>query len=468
MKTPAVLLLLLLSSAASAFGAEPTLTPDQSLAREILKELVEIDTTDATGDVTKAAEAVAARLRAAGFPEKDVVVDGPSAKKKNLVARLRGTGKRKPLLLLAHLDVVDAKRSDWSPDIDPFKLTEKDGYFYGRGTSDIKDGAAILTATLIHLKKDGFTPDRDLILALTADEEGGTSNGVAWLLKERRDLIDALYCVNTDGGDFQLDHGKKRLAAIQASEKLFVSLVLEVKNKGGHSSLPEKDNAITRLSAALTKLAAFEFTPRTNDVTRGYFEKMSEIDKGPLSLDMKAVAKTPPDAAAVAHLSTSPYMNAQLRTTCVPTLLSAGHAENALPQLARATVNCRLLPGEPPAAVKKAVEAAIGDPGVVVSFLRPPNAASPPSRLEPELVLAAEKTVSGVWPGVPVVPVMETGGTDGAGLRPAGIPTFGLSGVFIDLDDVRAHGKDERILVTSFYEGLEFYERLVKELSSRR
>lgn len=451
-------------------AAQPArpLSPAETRARAIFEELVAIDTTDSSGNVTAAAEAVAKRLRAAGFPEADVVVDGPNARKKNLVARLHGTGERRPLLLLAHLDVVEAKRSDWSPDIDPFRLTERDGYFYGRGTSDIKDGAAILAATLIRLKESGFVPDRDLILALTADEEGGDSNGVAWLLKERRALVDASYCVNTDGGDFQLDGSKKRLVAIQASEKSYVSFVLETKDRGGHSSQPGSENAIARLAAALVRLSALTFPVRLNEVTRGYFGKMSSIEGGPYAADMKAAAREAPDAAALARLSESPYFNALLRTTCVPTLLSGGHAENALPQLARATVNCRLLPGEEADGVKKALEAAVADPGVSVALVRPVRAPNPPSRLEPELVSAVERSVAAMWPGLPVVPVMETGGTDGATLRPAGIPTFGVSGVFIDYQDSRAHGKDERIPVASFYEGLAFYERLVKELSRGR
>ncbi len=452
---------------AARFAAAPA-PPDHALARALLKELVEIDTTDSTGDVTRAAEAVAARLRAAGFPAGDVRVDGPAPRKKNLVARLRGTGRRPPILFLAHLDVVEARRSDWSPDLDPFKLTERDGFFYGRGTSDVKHGAAILATTLIDLRRASFVPDRDVILALTADEEGGESNGVAWLLEKQRGWIDAAYCVNTDGGDFQERHGKRRLAAIQASEKLFVSVDLTSRDAGGHSSMPGKENAIGRLAAAVTRLEAFTFPAALNDVTRGTFARMAPLEGGPLAADLSAVARIPPDRGALERLSASPYFNALLRTTCVPTLVAGGHAENALPQLAKATVNCRVLPGEEPESVRKAIERAVADPSVAVTFTREPRAASPPSTLLPELVRAVEKTAGAMWPGLPVVPVMETGGTDGAWLRPAGIPTFGVSGVFLDMDDVRAHGRDERIGVAAFDEGLVFYEKLVRELATGR
>lgn len=459
-------LALLLAAPLAAAPAPPA--PDHALARALLKELVEIDTTESAGNVTRAAEAVAARLRAAGLPEGDVVVDGPAPRKKNLVARLRGTGKRPPILFLAHLDVVEARRSDWSPDLDPFKLNERDGFFYGRGTSDVKHGAAILVTTLIDLRRTGFAPDRDLILALTADEEGGDSNGVAWLLEKHRAWIDSAYCVNTDGGDFQERHGKKRLAAIQASEKLFVSVDLTARDAGGHSSMPGKENAIGRLAAAVTRLGTYTFPAALNDVTRGTFERMAPLESGALAADLSAVARTPPDRGALERLSASPYFNALLRTTCVPTLVAGGHAENALPQLAKATVNCRVLPGEAPESVRKEIERVVADPAVAVTFTREPRPASPPSGLLPELVRAVERTAGAMWPGLPVVPVMETGGTDGAWLRPAGIPTFGVSGVFIDMDDVRAHGKDERVGVAAFDEGLEFYERLVRELATGR
>ena len=461
--TPAALALALCLTP-SALRAQPP-GDIRELARDIFRELVEIDTTDEQGSTTKAAEAMAARLRAAGFPESDVVVLTPEPRHGNLVARLRGTGARRPLLLLAHLDVVAARREDWS--LDPFRFTEKDGYYYGRGTTDIKDGGAILVANMIRWKHEGYRPDRDLVLALAAGEEGGDWDGVSWLVKHRRDLIDVSYCVNTDGGDFQLKDGKKRVAAVQASEKLSVTFRLETRDPGGHSSLPRPDNPVYRLAAALQRIAAYEFPVELSEVTRAFFERMATIEGGTLGADMKAVAGRPPADVAVARLKTSPYHDALLRTTCVATRLEGGHAYNALPQLAWAAVNCRLLPGHGPDEVAATLRRLVADERVEITLLNP-SAPAPPSSLEPELMAALEKVVPSLWPGVAVVPTMETGGTDGFHLRPAGIPTFGVSGVFIDMDDVRAHGKDERVLVESFHQGVEFYDRLVKALSSRK
>lgn len=447
---------------ATALRAQPP-RDIRELARDIFRELVEIDTTDEVGSTTKAAEAMAARLRAAGFSDDDVVVVTPEPRHGNLVGRLRGTGARRPLLLLAHLDVVAARREDWS--VDPFKFSEQDGYYYGRGTTDIKDGAALLVTNMIRWKREGYRPDRDLVLALTAGEEGGDWDGVSWLLKQRRDLIDASYCVNSDGGDFQLKDGRKRVAAVQASEKLSVSYRLETRDPGGHSSLPRPDNPIYRLAAALQRIAAHEFPVELSEVTRTFFERMATIEGGTLGADMKAVAGRPASPQAVARLKTSAYHNALLRTTCVATRLEGGHANNALPQLARATVNCRLLPGHGPEEVAGILRGLVADERVEITILNP-SPPAPPSSLKPELMAAMESVVPALWPGVAVVPTMETGGTDGFHLRPAGIPTFGVSGVFIDMDDVRAHGKDERVRVESFHQGVEFYDRLVRALSS--
>jgi acetylornithine deacetylase/succinyl-diaminopimelate desuccinylase-like protein len=435
-------------------------------AREIFKQLIEINTTDTpAGNVTTAAQAMATRLKAAGFPEADVRVLGPDPKKGNLVARYRGTGARKPLLLLAHLDVVEAKREDWS--FDPFTFLEKDGYFYGRGTSDDKSMAARFVATLIRLKEEGYKPDRDLILALTADEEGGDFNGVDWLVKNHKDLIDAEFAVN-EGGGGSMRNGKYLVNEIQASEKVYQDFLLESKNSGGHSSLPIKDNAIYHLSAGLTRLAAFEFPVQLNEVTRAYFERSAAIQTDPkVAADMRAVAAATPDLAAAARLSTSlPYWNSMMRTTCVATRLSGGHANNALPQLATANVNCRLLPGVPPATVKAKLIEVLGDPQIAVSFVAEATP-SRPSVLLPGVVAAVESLVKEMFPGVVVVPVMSTGATDGLFLRNAGIPTYGIDGEFGDMDDVRAHGRDERITVIGFYEGLEFQYRLIKMLSSK-
>jgi acetylornithine deacetylase/succinyl-diaminopimelate desuccinylase-like protein len=448
---------------AGNYSAGQVLSPHQQLARALFKELIEINTTDSAGNTTQAAEAMAARLRAAGFSEEEVRVLGPHPRKGNLVARLRGKGIERPILLLAHLDVVEARREDWS--FDPFKFLERDNYFYGRGTNDIKSGAALLVANLIRLKQEGFVPNQDLILALTADEEGGSYNGVDWLLRNHRQLIDAGYCLNTDGGGGEMKNGKYLANEVQAAEKVYLSFSLEVKNRGGHSSLPVKDNAIYHLAEGLSRLAQFDFPVHLSEITRSYFERMSKVQNSPLAADMEAVTRLPADPAAVSRLAQSPYFNALLRTTCVATMLRAGHAENALPQTARAVVNCRMLPEDSPQEVQRILEEEVAADKIVISpmGIARPSTASP---LEPSIMQAIEHTTAELWPGVPVIPVMSTGATDGHYLRTAGIPTYGVSGLFDDIDDVRAHGKDERIGVKQFFDGLEFMYRLVKALSS--
>jgi acetylornithine deacetylase/succinyl-diaminopimelate desuccinylase-like protein len=442
-------------------AAQAPATPHSQLAREILRELIEINTTEAAG-TTKAAEAMAARLRAVGFGDADLQVVGPNERKKNLVARLRGSGARRPLLLLAHLDVVEARREDWS--IDPFLFTERDGHYYGRGTTDDKGHAAIWIANLIRYKQEGFVPDRDFIVALTADEEGGPDNGVQWLLANHRDLIDAEYCLN-EGGGGQIIKGRYVLNELQASEKVYLSFTLEVTNPGGHSSLPTVENAIHRLAKGLSRLGEYQFPVELNPVTRAFFERSAKLQTGQLAADMGGVVRTPPDPAAVKRLSQTPYFNAQLRTTCTPTMLQGGHAENALPQLARATVNCRMLPGSDPKEVQQRLEKALADPKIRVA---PIGQASPsnPSPLRPDLMEALERITKEMW-NVPVVPVMLTGATDGLYLRNAGIPTYGVSGIFEDIDDVRAHGRDERIGIKQFQEASESLYRLVKALTAK-
>jgi acetylornithine deacetylase/succinyl-diaminopimelate desuccinylase-like protein len=447
-------------------GQSAALTADQRLALDIYKELVEINsTTDAPG-TTKAAEAMAARLRGAGFSEADVQVLSSGPTDGNLVARLRGSGAsgQKPILLLAHLDVVAARREDWT--MDPFTFAEKDGFYYGRGTSDDKAMAAIWIANLIRMKREGFVPDRDLIVALTADEEGGDHSGVAWLIANKRELIDAAYALNEGGGGF-LKGGKPFVHNVQAAEKVYYDFTFEVRNKGGHSSRPVKDNAIYHLSNALGRLEKFQFPVMLNEVTRAYFTQLAKTESGQMAADMRAVAVNPNSAAAVQRLSASPVYNSMLRTTCVATRLEGGHANNALPQLARATVNCRVLPNHPVKDVHAALVRLAGDTAVHVSPL-PEVRGGPASPLTDEVLRPVERLTSEMWPGVPVVPVMSTGATDGWLLRQAGIPTYGVSGLFGDMDDSRAHGRDERMLVKSFFEGHAFLYRLVKELSSKR
>ena len=440
--------------------------PNDQLARDIFKELIEINTTDGpSGSVTKAAEAMAARLRAGGFAAADVQVLGPDPRKHNVVARYRGKGTKRPILLLAHLDVVEARREDWTTD--PFTFLEKDGFFYGRGTTDDKSMAAHFVANLLRLKKEGFTPERDLILALTADEEGGRFNGVDWLIQNHRALIDAEFAVN-EGGGGSMRKGKYLTNEIQASEKVYQDFRVEVKNAGGHSSLPVKDNAIYHLAAGLSRLAAFEFPVALNEVTRTYFERSARVQSDPkMAADMRAVAGATPDLAAAARLAASqPYFNSMMRTTCVATLLEGGHATNALPQLARANVNCRILPGVPPASVRDTLIQVLADPQISVSNVSEARP-SRPSPLRPDVMDVVESLTKEMYPGVVVIPVMSTGATDGLYLRNGEIPTYGVDGTFGDIDDVRAHGRDERIGVKQFYEGLEFQYRLIKALGAK-
>jgi acetylornithine deacetylase/succinyl-diaminopimelate desuccinylase-like protein len=405
---------------------------------------------------------MAAHLIAEGFPAEDVQVLGPSENKGNLVARFRGRDVgRKPMLFMAHIDVVEADPADWT--LDPFRFTEQDGYYYGRGTTDDKDEAAIHIANLIRLKREGFQPDRDIIIALTADEEGGTENGVVWLLENHPDLIYAEYAIN-EGGGGSIRNGVHIANGVQASEKVYQSFALVVTNPGGHSSLPVKDNAIYRLADALIRIRAYDFPVALNEVTRIFFERSAELEEGELAAAMRGILNDPPDPAAAAYLSRTPFYNSRLRTTCVATLLDGGHAENALPQRAQATVNCRVLPGESVDVVQDTLRTIIGDAEVTIT---PVQVAliSPPSPLTPELLSVIESITEEMWPGVPVVPMMSTGATDGLFLRSAGTPVYGVSGLFSDIDDNRAHGQNERILIESYFEGQEFLYRLMTRLS---
>lgn len=453
-----------LSSAALCFGAQPPPPEaERQLARDIYKQIIEIKSGYTTGATTPVAEAVRDRLLAAGFAQSDIFLGGASAAKGNLVVRYRGTGAAKPILLLAHTDVVEAKREDWS--IDPFQFVEKDGYFYGRGTADDKAQVAVWVANLIRYKRENFRPDRDIIVALTADEEGGGPyNGVEWLIKNHRELIDAEFCLN-EGGWGEMSGGKRISNDIQVSEKYVLNFRLEVHNKGGHSSLPVPENAIYRLAAALDKLGRFSFPLKTNEVTRTYFERMSKIEKGPVAADLAQVAQG--SAAAMKKVAAeSTSWNATLRTTCVATQLEGGHALNALPQLAAANVNCRVLPEEPVASVHNALKQAIGDDQVEVKILSQ-FVASPASPMRPDVLNATARITDTLWSGVPTVPMMVMGATDGRYLRAVGIPTYGVQGFFMDRDDMRMHGRDERMSVQSFYEGQTFLYELVKSLAKK-
>ena len=452
------------SAATLAVAALAAQMGPDARSRDIYKQLIEINTTDSVVDVTKAAVAMAERLKTGGFAPADIQVIGPDPRKHNLVARYHGTGAKKPLLLLAHLDVVEAKREDWS--FDPFVFLERDGFFYGRGTTDDKAMASGLVANLLRLKQENFKPDRDLILALTADEEGGKFNGVDWLVNNHRDLIDADLAVN-EGGGGQMKNGKYLVNELMASEKVYQDFHLEVKNPGGHSSRPVRDNAIYHLAGGLSRLAQFDFPVKMSDVTRGYFEKMAALQTDSnVAADMRAAARPTPDVAAVRRLAdASPYYNALMRTTCVATMLSGGHAPNALPQTANANVNCRMLPGESPDAVRDTLVHVFADPQIAVAFVDKAKP-SPPSPLTPDIVGAVESISAAMWPGVIVVPTMSTGATDGLYLRNAGIRTYGVEGLFQEVDDNRSHGKDERVGVKQYSDSVEFLYRLIRALSS--
>jgi acetylornithine deacetylase/succinyl-diaminopimelate desuccinylase-like protein len=447
-------------------AAAEGLSPQQQLAFDIYKELVEINTVTATGDTAEAAEAMAARLKAAGFPEQDVHAFSPVPRKGNLVARLRGTGARKPILLVAHLDVVPAGRDDWS--VDPFKLTEKDGYFYARGAGDDKYMAAAFVTNLIRYKQEGYRPDRDIILTLETDEEIFDSDalGIQWLLRNHRDLIDAEFALN-EGGGVGLKDGKPIRNSVQTSEKVVLNYQLEVKNKGGHSAVPMKDNAIYHLAEGLVRLSKFSFPLKLNETTRAYFERIAQFENEQTAADMRALLSDKPDPAALSfvRLAANPAYNAQLRTTCVATMLQAGQAINALPQLASAKVNCRAMPGESADEIKATLERVLADDQITVTQLGS-VVLSAPSALNEEVMGAIEKLSREFWPDAVVLPTMSAGATDGSFLRNAGIPTYGHSGLASDINDGgRIHGKDERVLVKSFYQGEDYLYRLVKMLS---
>jgi acetylornithine deacetylase/succinyl-diaminopimelate desuccinylase-like protein len=441
-----------------------TTRPDfeKQLAHDIYKQFIEIQSGFTTGATTPVAEAAAARLKAAGFADSDIFLGGAIPKKGNLVVRYHGSGARKPILLLAHIDVVEAKREDWSTD--PFQFLEKDGFFYGRGTGDDKAQAAVWIANLIQYKKEGFKPDRDIIVALTADEEGGGPyNGVDWLLKNHRDLIDAEFALN-EGGWGEESKGKKISNDLQVSEKYVLNFRFEVRNKGGHSSMPVRDNAIYHLAGALSRLGDFGFPLKTNEVTAAYFQQMSKIETGGIKDDLAKVPSGSQEAMEKVA-ATSPAWNSTLRTTCVATMLEGGHAINALPQLAAATVNCRVLPEDSPEYVLSTLQKVVADDQVSVKQLSEfSKAAASPMRAD--LLKAVSDITTHMWPGVPTVPIMVMGATDGRYLRAAGISCYGVQGFFMDRDDIRFHGRDERLGVQSFYEGQAFLYELVKRLSA--
>jgi acetylornithine deacetylase/succinyl-diaminopimelate desuccinylase-like protein len=447
----------------------------REMAHDIFKQLIEINSTDSVGSTTVAAQAMAKRLLDAGFPAADVVVLGPNDRKGNLVARYRGRpgAAARPILIIGHLDVVEARREDWTTD--PFKFVEQNGYFYGRGTQDMKDADAIAVTDFIRLRKEGYVPNRDIILALTADEEGGKSNGVDWLLHNHRDLIDAEFALNPDSGGVSTDHGKPLSVEFEATEKLYGDYQVLATNPGGHSSLPKPDNAIYHVADALGVLEKSPFPFEMNSVTREYFGQMAKIETGQTAADMHAILGEHPDPAAIQRLSQDARYNSTMRTTCVATMLSGGHAPNALPQRAEANVNCRIFPGHSQEEIRLALIHMFGDPKLTIRYRSDAGElmdrgsdrkAMVPPPLRTDVMDSLRKVSAQLWPGAPVIPTMETGSSDSIYTMTAGIPSYGISGVAIDRDDVRAHGKDERLKVDSFYTGVEFYHLFLKALTT--
>jgi acetylornithine deacetylase/succinyl-diaminopimelate desuccinylase-like protein len=456
----------LLGAAPGAFSQN--LTPEQKELRSIYQQLVETNTTDSVGSCTAAATAMAGRLKAGGFGAAEMQVIAPAGmpKKGNLIVRLKGSGAKRPLLLLAHIDVVEAKRADWERD--PFKLVEENGYFYARGSADDKSMASVFVANMIRYKREKFAPNRDIIMALTCDEEiaPSKSNGVQFLLKEHRDLIDAELALNEGGGGSLDKSGKPVRHGMQAGEKTYQSYQLEVTNKGGHSSVPVKDNAIYHLADGLSRLAKYEFPFRLTDTTRAFFDKVSQIETGQVSADMKAILRETPDTEAMARLAmVSPFYNSSVRTTCVATMINGGHAQNALPQRAGAVVNCRILPGETPDETQKTLARVMADDAIKISQIGEATI-SPLPPLNPALMAAVEELTANMWPGTPVVPTMAVGGTDGRFLNNAGIWTYGVSGMFSEPEGNNAHGLNERMRVKSLYEGQQFLYQLAKKLAT--
>ena len=461
-----------------AQSAFPTTSPaDRAEALAIFKQLIEINTTDTPkGSVTAGTTAMEKRFLDAGFAREDVQLIGPAPHKLNLVVRYRAAGipDKKPVLFLCHMDVVEALASDWHTD--PFKFIEKDGYYYGRGTQDMKESDAALVATFLRLHREGWKPKRDLILALTADEEGGSYNGASWLVQQHRDLVDAAYVINPDSGGVELLNGKPVVAAVEATEKVYADYQLTTKNPGGHSSLPRPDNAIYELMAALNKLSTYSFPFELNDVTRTYFKNLAPQESPQTTADIHAILATPPDMAAAARLSTEPSFNSNFRTTCVATRLSAGHANNALPQTAQAIVNCRIFPGHSPEEIRQQLITLFADPKLSVKYVSDAGAISdaaperkaivPPAPIA-EVFDPLTRLTQAIWPGVPVTPIMENGASDSIYFAQAGIPSYGYSAIALERDDVRAHGQDERLPIDSYWKSLDFFYSFAKDLGDK-
>ncbi|HEY2467141.1 MAG TPA: M20/M25/M40 family metallo-hydrolase [Terracidiphilus sp.] len=473
---PTLFAILASAAAIAAQSASlPTASPaDRAEARDIFKQLIEINTTDtAKGSVTAATTAMQKRFLDAGFSHDDVHLLGPDANKQNLVVRIHAGAPttEKPVLFLCHIDVVEALPSDWHTD--PFQFVEKDGYYYGRGTQDMKESDAALVWAFLKLHRENYKPKRDLILALTADEEGGKFNGASWLVQNHRDLVDAAFVINPDAGGIELDHGRALVADVEATEKVYADYEVTARNPGGHSSRPRPDNAIYELTAALNKLAAYSFPFELNEVTRTYFQNLSKQETGQTAQDIKAILATPPDLGAAGRLSAEPDFNSNFRTTCVATMLQAGHARNALAQTAQANVNCRIFPGHSPEEIRQQLISVFSDSKLNVNYVSDAGAVSdtaperkpivPPPPIK-EVFGPLARITNQIWPGVPVTPVMENGASDSIYFAQAGIPCYGYSAIALERDDDRAHGQDERLPVDSYWKSLDFFYAFSKAL----
>jgi acetylornithine deacetylase/succinyl-diaminopimelate desuccinylase-like protein len=442
--------------------------PDnQKLAHDIFKEIVEVRSVHDVG--TRGVTNILVRyLKAAGFIDGDihVLAEEKYPNQVNVVMRLTGKGKGRPILWNGHMEVVEAKPQDWS--LPPFQFIEKNGYFYGRGTSDMKDEDAAVAASLIRLKKEGFIPDRDIIVAFTADEEvGEEQDGMWYLVREHKPLVDAEMAINPDGGSGEIDNGSRLDFEITTSEKTYVIFALQTTNKGGHSSEPRSDNAIYQLASGLVRLSHYEFPFKTTKSTRIYFAKTAMTQTGQIRADMQALAAPKLNLDAARRVAGDPPFNAILHSTCVATMLSGGHQENALSQSATATVQCRILPDETVDGTKAAIEAAIADPGISVRPLGTMISAgeSPPNS---SLIASVQRVVHSMWPGVMVIPNMAAAASDSIFTRQAGIPSYGIGGGWNDIHDTRMHGRDERHEIDDFYSCVEFTYRLMKELSQAK
>lgn len=456
-------LFMLTVPSALASNAAPR-TADEQKALEIYRTIIGMRTAHGYGKIPDMVDFLVGELKSVGFSDQDIHIL-PSGETAALVVRYAGDGSsgKKPILFMGHMDVVDAKREDWV--LDPFTLTEKDGYFFGRGTYDNKYGIMNLTQTFMRLKRDGFVPTRDLVLVFTGDEES-TMVTTQMLAYDRKDLTDAEFALNTDlGGGVLAADGTALRFGVQAAEKIYATFELTIRNEGGHSSRPKRnDNAIYDLAAALKNIQAYEFPAESNATTRANFASLGEAIGGDLGKAMKRFAKNPKDKRAARRIAQDPAYVGQTRTTCIATMLRAGHAENALPQSATATVNCRIFPGTSVADVQSTLMQVADNDDIEFKVLDEP-VESPVSEMRDDVTAALSKAVHARYPGLPIGPYMESGGTDGMHFRKAGIPTLAMSAAFINPDDMLAHGLNERMPVSSFYAGLDHWMTIIKELA---